>query len=95
MSGFVVAVRDSGDVNQLRHGSDTVAVHVLAYDIAIIACLGAQTASIASVTDRRFELPEGYTEQSDAGSAHDVGMQEMDRHASAFIEGTIAAALGL
>lgn len=89
------AVRDSGDVDTIQHGSDTVGVHVLAYDFDIVACYGGERAVVASVKDRKFPLPEGYTEQSDAGSAGYIAMRDMDRHAASFVEGTIQAALGL
>ncbi len=91
----MVAVRDSGDTQSITIGNENDSIHVLAYDIDIVACYGDEHIPVAAIKDARMPLTEGIQITTDASGADFQAERLMDRKAQYMIEAAIAGALGL
>lgn len=90
-----VAVRDSGDSQQIDFGNEKDFIHVLAYDADIVACYGDERVQVASIKDARMQLPEGLQVATDPAGADYQAERLMDQRAQDMIAASIAGALGL
>ncbi|HEY2345759.1 MAG TPA: hypothetical protein VGH80_07740 [Xanthomonadaceae bacterium] len=90
-----VAVRDSGDSQQIEFGNEKDSIHVLAYDVDIVACYGDERVQVAAIRDQRMELPEGLQIATDPAGANFQAERLMDQKAQDMITASIGGALGL